>query len=428
MNFLLALIFSINIAYSGDITFIANEGNYGASNGTISMVFEDGSIVETEPLGDVVQALEVYGNKLIVLINNSHKMKIYDITANGLAMPGIEVSTNNSGPRDLVVINDKVYFTNYNSQDIKIFNLFTYSFESSIPVNGLPEDIKIDPAGNHLWVTVPHSDLYYSTGNEVLKIDINTNSIVETIDVGPGPQQIAFLDEEVFISRTYYDDTWSTFHGATKVTDTNFDGISELESADYGMGVACGGSVVKHQNSVYRSFDGGLAEMNEDLSLNNVSIGNFDQSMIYHVEKIGNHFWFAITNYSDINQVHVLDENGNTISTYESGIIPGDFAVWMDDTELSNTIELPQDFIIENIYPNPFNPSTTISFNLSSYQKVDINIYNINGKFIENIYNGYKNPGSYNIEWNAKAEPSGIYLVKMKSGAFSETRKVMLMK
>jgi len=428
MNFLLALIFSINIAYSGDITFIANEGNYGASNGTISMVFEDGSIVETEPLGDVVQALEVYGNKLIVLINNSHKMKIYDITANGLAMPGIEVSTNNSGPRDLVVINDKVYFTNYNSQDVKIFNLFTYSFESSIPVNGLPEDIEIDPSGNHLWVTVPHSDLYYSTGNEVLKIDINTNSIVETIDVGPGPQQIAFLDEEVFISRTYYDDTWSTFHGATKVTDTNFDGISELESADYGMGVACGGSVVKHQNSVYRSFDGGLAEMNEDLSLNNVSIGNFDQSMIYHVEKIGNYFWFAITNYSDINQVHVLDENGNTISTYESGIIPGDFAVWMDDTELSNTIELPQDFIIENIYPNPFNPSTTISFNLSSYQKVDINIYNINGKFIENIYNGYKNPGSYNIEWNAKAEPSGIYLVKMKSGAFSETRKVMLMK
>ena len=66
--------------------------------------------------------------------------------------------------------------------------------------------------------------------------------------------------------------------------------------------------------------------------------------MIYHVEKIGNHFWFAITNYSDINQVHVLDENGNTIATYESGIIPGDFAVWMDDTELSNTIELPQDF------------------------------------------------------------------------------------
>ena len=426
MNFLLALIFSINIIYSGDIIFVANEGNYGASNGSISMIFEDGSIIETEPLGDVVQALEVYGNKLIVLINNSHKIKIYDITSDGLAMPGIEISTDDSGPRDLVVINNKIYFTNYNSQDIKIFDLFTYSFESSISVNGLPEDIDFD--GEYLWVTLPHSDLSFSPGNNVLKIDINTNSIVETIDVGFGPQQIAFLNEEVFISRTYYDADWSTFHGVSKITDNNFDGISEVELADYGMGVACGGSVVKHQNSVYRSFNGGLAKMNQDLSLNDASIGDFDQSMIYHVEKIGDNFWFAITNFNDINQIYVLDENGNTIASYEGGIIPGDFAVWMNNNELSNNIELPEDFIIENVYPNPFNPSTTISFNLSSYQKIDINIYNIYGKLIKNIYNGYKNPGSYNIEWNAKAEPSGIYLIKMEAGSFLETRKVMLMK
>ena len=428
MNFLLALIFSINVAYSGNITFIANEGNYGASNGSISMVFEDGSVLETEPLGDVVQALEVYGNKLIVLINNSHKIKIYDITSDGLAMPGIEVSTNGSGPRDLVVINDKIYFTNHNSQDIKIFNLFTYSFESPIMVNGLPEDIEIEPSGNYLWVTVPHSDLYFSTGNNVLKIDVDTNSIVETIDAGPGPQQIAFLDQEVFISRTYYDDTWSTFHGTTKIADNNFDNIYEIESADYGMGVACGGAVVKHQNSVYRSFDGGLAKINQDLSLNDVSIGDFDQSTIYHVEKIGDNFWFAITNFVDINQVYVLDENGTNISSYESGIIPGDFAIWVDDNELSNGVELPQDFIIENIYPNPFNPSTAISFSLSKHQKIDISVYNIHGKLVENIYNGYKNPGSYNIEWDAKAEPSGIYLIKMKSKSFSETQKVTLMK
>tara|TARA_Y100001970_G_scaffold254921_1_gene331148 strand:- start:3537 stop:4823 length:1287 start_codon:yes stop_codon:yes gene_type:complete len=428
MNFLLALIFSINLVYSGDITFIANEGNYGASNGSISMIFEDGSVVETEPLGDVVQALEVYGNKLIVLINNSHKIKIYDITSNGLAMPGIEISTNGSGPRDLVIINDKVYFTNYNSQDIKIFNLYTYSFESPISVNGLPEDIEIEPSGNYLWVTVPHSDSYFSTGNHVLKIDINTNSIVETIDAGPGPQQIAFLNEEVFISRTYYDANWSTFHGTTKIVDNNFDGISEVELADYGMGVACGGSVVKHQNSVYRSFGGGLAKINQDLSLDNVSIGDFDQSAIYHVEKIGNNFWFAITNFNDINQVHVLDENGTNISLYESGIIPGDFAIWIDDTELSNSNELPKDFIIENIYPNPFNPSTTISFSLSSYQKIDLSVYNINGKLIQNIYSGYKHPGSYSMEWNAKAEPSGMYLIKMKSKSFLETQKVMLVK
>ena len=45
-----------------------------------------GNIYETEAIGDVVQSLEVYNNKLIVLINNSHKIKIYDITAEGLSM------------------------------------------------------------------------------------------------------------------------------------------------------------------------------------------------------------------------------------------------------------------------------------------------------------------------------------------------------
>ena len=79
-------------------------------------------------------------------------MKIFDITDEGLSMPGIEVSTGNSSPREMVIINDKVYFTNWNSQDVKIFNLFNYTFETSISINGLPEDIEYD--GEYLWVTV----------------------------------------------------------------------------------------------------------------------------------------------------------------------------------------------------------------------------------------------------------------------------------
>ena len=84
--------------------FIANEGNFGSSDGSISMIDDFGNIYNTGPIGDVVHSLEVYGDKLIVLINNSHKIKIYNITSKGLSMPGIEISTNNSSPRELVVI------------------------------------------------------------------------------------------------------------------------------------------------------------------------------------------------------------------------------------------------------------------------------------------------------------------------------------
>lgn len=343
MNFLLALILTvnINILFSSDIVFVANEGNFGASNGSISMIFQDGSVYQTDPIGDVVQALEVYGDKLIVLVNNSHKIKIYNITPEGLAMPGIEVSTNGSGPRDLVALNDKVYFTNYNTQDVKVFNLFTYSIEASIPINGLPEDIEYD--GEYLWVTIPHSDSYFSTGNTVSKIDIESNSIVETIEVGDGPQQVTFNNGYIYISRTFYDDEWNTFHGTTKITDSNGNGISEAQWYNYGAGAPCGGSIIKHQNTVYRSFDGGLAQINEDLSLENVSIGNFDQSQVYHVEKIDDMFWFAITNYQNLNEVHVLNENGDEISIHQVGLIPGDFAVW---NSCSNNPDITEDGIL----------------------------------------------------------------------------------
>ena len=125
--------------------FVANEGNMGQSNGTISMIDDFGKVYETEPIGDVVQSIEVYKDKLIVIVNNDHKIILYDITeADGIKLPGVTVSTGNSSPREMVIINEKVYFTNWNSKDVKILNLTTYTIDSSIPVEGLPEDIITD--------------------------------------------------------------------------------------------------------------------------------------------------------------------------------------------------------------------------------------------------------------------------------------------
>jgi len=300
--------------------FVGNEGNYGASNGSVSMIDAAGNIFETEALGDVVQAVEVYENKLIVLVNNSHMIKIFDITDDGLSMPGIEVSTGNSSPRDLTIVDGKIYFTNWNSQDVKVFDLFSYVIEGSISVNGLPEDIVFD--GQYLWVTIPHSDAYFSTGNSVAKIDVASNTVIETIEVGQGPQQIAIDNGEVYISRTFYSDTWETFHGATKIGD-------EVINENYGAGTPCGGSILKYENKVFRSFGGGISPMNTDLSLDSDNqIGSYDQSLVYHVEEINDNIWFGLTNYSDYNVVKVIDASGQEIGSYNVGINPGDFTYW----------------------------------------------------------------------------------------------------
>ena len=97
---------------SRDLTFVSTEGNFGSSNGSVS-VFQNGKLIqEVKDIGDVVQSILVHNEKLFVAVNNSHVIKAYQIGENGLELPGISISTEGSGPREMVVENNKLYFTN----------------------------------------------------------------------------------------------------------------------------------------------------------------------------------------------------------------------------------------------------------------------------------------------------------------------------
>ena len=101
-----------------------------------------------------------------------------------------------------------------------------------------------------------------------------------------------------------------------------------------------------------------------------------------------------------------------------------------DTTECS---ELSSDYdIIEyrlnNPYPNPFNPTTTIEYNVPNFSNININIYNINGQLIEVLINKMHQPGIYNINWHAQEYTSGIYFVKLISKDFTAVEKIMLIK
>ena len=253
--------------------FVANEGNFGASNGSISMINNNDEVYHIEEVGDVVQSLEVYEDKLLVVVNNSHMIKVYDISEDGLALPGIEISTDNSSPRELVVVDNKVYFTNWNTKDVKVLNLFNYSIETSISVDGLPESIVSD--GSYLWVGIMMNE-DYSSASSVVKIDMNTNSVVETYEVGLGPTSLTVDDNEVYVARTFYDENWNSFYGSSKI------GGSDITINNYGVGVACGGSVMKYNNEIYRSYDGGIAPLEYNLDIKPTCLALIDEKKIFN--------------------------------------------------------------------------------------------------------------------------------------------------
>ncbi len=100
--------------------------------------------------------------------------------------------------------------------------------------------------------------------------------------------------------------------------------------------------------------------------------------------------------------------------------------------------DAPQDVIPQiteliGCYPNPFNPETTISYQLSTPGHVNLEIYNIRGQLVKTVVNDFQESGKYDIVWNGrdsanKSVASGVYFYKMRAENCLQTRKMLLLK
>jgi hypothetical protein len=94
---------------------------------------------------------------------------------------------------------------------------------------------------------------------------------------------------------------------------------------------------------------------------------------------------------------------------------------------------VPTAYSLSQNHPNPFNPTTTISYQLKEPGKVVLNIYNVRGQLVKKLVNDEHVSGKHSVIWNGKDEngkpvSSGIYLYQLQSESFSETRKMILLK
>jgi hypothetical protein len=88
------------------------------------------------------------------------------------------------------------------------------------------------------------------------------------------------------------------------------------------------------------------------------------------------------------------------------------------------------EFQLQQNYPNPFNPETVISYQIASAGYVSLKIYNSLGQEVATIVNEYQLPGVYNKMFSAEGKqlPSGVYYYSLRSGNYSSTKKMILIK
>jgi hypothetical protein len=90
--------------------------------------------------------------------------------------------------------------------------------------------------------------------------------------------------------------------------------------------------------------------------------------------------------------------------------------------------EMPKTFNIRPAYPNPFNPTTTIRYDLPQASEVILVVYDLLGREVARLVDGYSEPGYHQVNWNGQDFPSGIYLARLVTPEYSKSIKMVLLK
>ncbi|MFA7360534.1 MAG: Omp28-related outer membrane protein [Candidatus Kapaibacterium sp.] len=90
--------------------------------------------------------------------------------------------------------------------------------------------------------------------------------------------------------------------------------------------------------------------------------------------------------------------------------------------------EIPKGFSVSQNYPNPFNPKTTVEFSLPKEDYTSLKVFNSLGKEVGTYHSGMTKAGKYRIVIDASEWTSGLYFYQIRSGSFSETKRMMLVK
>ena len=154
--------------------------------------------------------------------------------------------------------------------------------------------------------------------------------------------------------------------------------------------------------------------------------GNWGQASIPVEDIRGDYIDLRMLSY----QFVILEVNG---ASCEFGL---DDIYWSGGGEvlkISNSKSISDRFLLNDNYPNPFNPSTIISYNIPENDFVKITIYDMMGRAVKTLANGSQTAGYKSVQWNAtnnRNEPvsAGLYLYTIQAGEFRQTKKMVLLK
>jgi len=221
--------------------------------------------------------------------------------------------------------------------------------------------------------------------------------------------------------------TTGAANGARKITITNPDGQVVSSSAILTYNSALPVELVSFTAEVKRANEVRLnwsTATEVDCQKFNIerSSGNNTWTLLGSIKAAGNSNIAVNYSYSDKSQLHT------GVYSYRLKQYDNNGAFKVLNTIEVNYNNIPSAFGLSQNYPNPFNPSTRISFQVAEKSNVNISVYDLLGDKITTLVNETKQPGQYDVTFDASRLASGVYFYKMQTDNFVVTKKMTVVK
>ena len=182
--------------------------------------------------------------------------------------------------------------------------------------------------------------------------------------------------------------------------------------------------------SVQQTVEGGYVMFGHTWPIDNRDF------VIIKTDLLGNEEWnqtFGGEGFDEYCRGCQLSDNGYILVGSTTSYGAGSADVWLirlgSETSVENfSSRHPYEFTLLPAYPNPFNPVTNLQFIIPKAGKVTLTIYNIQGREIVSLIDGFQPAGIYQRTFDASELSSGVYFACLKAEGFSQTRKLLLMK
>lgn len=272
--------------------------------------------------------------------------------------------------------------------------------------------LKINSNGNIKW-----EETYDGEGNESedkawgIVVDDSKNSIYITGQTSTQNNGLDYLTVKYNFSGTQ---KWSsTYNGPGNGSDV----ANAIALLPGNKVIVTGASWGTNQNHDYATVKINNQGYNVDVNRYSMSGNSEDVAKDISVSENNSSSSVYVTGYSEL----IVD--GQSSSSAISTVMMKD-----ENNSIESNVNQPESFVLHQNFPNPFNPSTVIKFDLSESVNVKLVVYDMLGKVVDILADGFMEKGSYSINYTNKNLSTGIYFYEFQAGNYRDIKKMSLIK